>query len=104
MEALHENGYNSLKDLETFPPNPMEWNMQQWNFVTSVISKGLGIPREDVRKFQTAADILRPFHDILRKTGLIIELERFQKVSERELFNRLASVSGKDVYVNVVGK
>lgn len=99
VDVLHENGFKSLSDLEKIPPNPMKWTRREWQFAASVISKGYGIPKSEIgATFPTAAKLLSAYHEILSKTGLLIELERLSKVPEKELMRRLEDTDTTEIW------
>lgn len=90
VDILDRHGFKSLFELQKMPPNPMLWNKKHWRFVLDIIGSGYGISSEDAKqKFRKAGDILRAFNDVLRKTGLVIELQQVTRLSERKYGKRL---------------
>lgn len=84
VDVLAEHGYDKLADLERMQPNPMLWTAKDWHFVTAIISRGTDIPEAEIKKkLPEAVDVLVTFNNVLRKTGLLVELEQVRKISER---------------------
>lgn len=107
VDIMHQHGLKSIADFERFPPNPLKWNKTQWSFAISVIAKGIGCtPQEARKKFEKPGDILQVFNEILRKTGLIIELQQIRPVSEKavaDMLNKMANQKRQpwdEVWVN----
>lgn len=101
VNILDKHGYKSIAELERFPPNPLKWRKNHWDFAMDVLAAGLKCSRKKVREqFKTPGQILLVFNEILRKTGLLIELQQIHKISEKEFAAKLDSGKWDEEWVN----